>query len=113
MSRRSCNPVRAKAALGALLLGLVTGALACEEDGKTAPARCADPALPIFDIQAAGVPSDDNAQYPCVTPVGHAINSSDTDPTAGTNTGGAAGATSEGEATTAGAAGAGGAGGAP
>jgi hypothetical protein len=73
MSRLRSHPVRAKAALGALLLMFVTGAAACDEDGQTAPERCLDPALPIFDIQTAGAPADDNAQYPCVTRVGHAI----------------------------------------
>jgi hypothetical protein len=75
--RKRAFPNRARAALGALLLAL--GAAACDEDGKTAPARCADPPLPIFDIQAAGAPADDNARFndedelPCVTEVGHAI----------------------------------------
>lgn len=54
--------------LGAALLAL--GALACGEDGKTAPERCADPPLPIYDIQDAGAHAVDN---PCVTPIGHAV----------------------------------------
>jgi hypothetical protein len=82
MSRLRSLPVQAKAALGALLLLVVTGSAACDEDGKTAPERCRDPALPIFDIQAAGVPADDNAQYPCVTEIGHAISQGPT-PTTG------------------------------
>lgn len=76
------------AIIGALLLvALATG---CEDDGKTAPARCADPALPRFDIHTAGAPADDNAYLnddedaqgnplPCVTEVGHAI-SGNTEP---------------------------------
>jgi hypothetical protein len=103
MSLRA-NPVRAKAVLGALLLTLVAGAAACEEDGKTAPERCIDP--PPFDIQA-GAPAD-NVTNPCATPVGHSVSfiGSPTTPTAGTSTGGKGG-----KATTNG--GAGGAGGAP
>jgi len=99
--------------LGALLLTLVAGAAACEEDGKTAPERCLDPALPIFDIQAAGEPSDDNAQYPCVTPVGHSVSyigSPTPTPTAGTKATGSAG---KGGGTATANGGAGGAGGAP
>jgi hypothetical protein len=77
MSRYRAFLPRARAALGALLL--ISSAAACDEDGKTAPARCADPPLPIFDIQHAGAPADDNARYndadalPCVTEVGHGI----------------------------------------
>ncbi len=103
MSRLSCLPDRAKAAAGVLLLALAVGAAACDEDGKTAPERCADPALPIFDIQAAGEPADDNAQYPCVTQVGHSISSIGTPDTGGT--------TSTGGATTGGKGGGGGKGG--
>jgi hypothetical protein len=73
MSRFRSNPVRGKAVLGALLLFVASGSAACDEEGKTAPERCLDPALPIFDIQAAGAPADDNAQYPCVTKAGHAV----------------------------------------
>jgi hypothetical protein len=77
MSRYRPFPNRACAVLGALLLA--SGVAACDEDGKTAPARCADPPLPIFDIQNAGAPADDNARYndddalPCVTEVGHGV----------------------------------------
>jgi hypothetical protein len=123
MSRVRSNPVRAKAALGALALILVAGLAACEEDGKTAPERCADPPLPIFDIQA-GAPADTN---PCVTAVGHSISmgpstsGGTTAITAGTSSGGKGGSGgsagkggSGGTATAdAGAGGAGGAGGAP
>lgn len=58
----------ALASLCALLSTLALGA--CGEDGKTAPARCADPPLPLFDIQSAGAPEVDN---PCVTQRGYAI----------------------------------------
>jgi hypothetical protein len=72
-------PGRAKAVLGASLLLLA--AAACDEDGKTAPDTCADPALQIFDIQdppsAGGEGSE--AANPCVTPIGHAVS-----PNAGT-----------------------------
>jgi hypothetical protein len=51
----------------ALLFGATT---ACGEDGKTAPDKCNDPPLPIYDIQQAGEPSVDN---PCVTKPGYAI----------------------------------------
>ena len=84
MSRLSL-PSRAVSVLGSALLLVV--AVACDEDGKTAPERCADPPLPIYDIQHAGAPSDDNARFnddagggdssgatpPCVTEVGHGI----------------------------------------
>jgi hypothetical protein len=90
MSRLSSIPDRAKATVGVLLLALTVGAAACDEDGKTTPERCADPALPIFDIQTADEPADDNAQYPCVTQVGHSISSIGTPDTGGTtSTGGA------------------------
>lgn len=67
----------------ALALCGLTGVAACSDDGKTAPARCLDPALPLFDPAHAGAPSDDNARYvgtvdndddpPCITLVGHAV----------------------------------------
>jgi hypothetical protein len=88
MSRRRCIPARTKAAFALLLLAFASSVSACDEDGKTAPARCLDPTLPIFDIQAAGAPADDNARYPCVTEVGHAT-SPTTTPT--TDTAGSAG----------------------
>jgi hypothetical protein len=56
----------------ALLLGVST---ACGEDGKTAPDKCNDPPLPIYDIQQAGEPSVDN---PCVTKPGYAISGTTT-----------------------------------
>jgi hypothetical protein len=69
---------RAAAVFG--VLAVVATAVACEEDGKTVPERCVD--LPLFDIQAAGAPADDNAslvgsdaENPCVTKVGHAVSS--------------------------------------
>lgn len=97
MSRLRSLPAQAKAALGALLLLVVTGSAACDEDGKTAPERCLDPALPIFDIQAAGAPADDNARYPCVTKIGHAISQGpSTAPT--TDTAGSAGKAAMGSA---------------
>jgi hypothetical protein len=93
MSRLRFNPVWAKAALGALLLALATGASACDEDGKTAPAACLDPALQIYDIQKAGAPTVDN---PCVTPIGHSINSK-LPPTSMGGTSGSGGKTSGGQ----------------
>ncbi len=77
MSRSLSLPGRALALLSAAVFTL--GLIACGEDGKTAPERCADPPLPIFDIQSAGAPADDNARYndagelPCVTEVGHGV----------------------------------------
>ncbi len=89
MSRLSSIPDRAKATVGLFLLAVVVGAGACDEAGKTTPDRCADPALPIFDIQAAGEPADGNAKYPCITPVGHSISSIGTPDIGGTpSTGG-------------------------
>jgi hypothetical protein len=76
---------RAAACLGAL--GLAFAVTACEEDGKTAPERCADPPLPLFDIRTMPPPSDDNRRFndgssgdgsglpPCITEVGHAVSS--------------------------------------
>lgn len=93
MSHASSIPNRAKASVGVLLFIAVAAVGACDEDGKTAPDRCADPALPIFDIQAAGAPADDNARYPCVTEVGHSISQIGAPDTGGkTSTGGTAGA---------------------
>ena len=113
--------VRVNVVLGGLLLGLMT-LTGCEEDGKTAPERCLEPALPIFDIQAAGAPSDDNARFdddaplpPCITKVGHAISSNGGGTaTAGTSSGGTSSGGNAGSGgTTTAEAGAGGAGGAP
>lgn len=129
MSRQLRIPARATAYLGLLLLAVASSLAGCEEDSKTAPERCADPGLPIFDIQAAGIPGDDNAHLnsdptkPCVTTVGHSVSSIGNSPTAGTTSGGTTGgkggsasggkAGSGGTATAdAGAGGAGGAGGA-
>ncbi|HYQ16858.1 MAG TPA: hypothetical protein VEQ58_13905 [Polyangiaceae bacterium] len=44
---------------------------ACDDDGKTVPERCADPPLPIYDIQNPG--EQNAAGNPCVTHVGYAI----------------------------------------
>ena len=111
MNRQRYVPVRAKACLGLLLLAFASSVSACDEDGKTVPERCGDPALPIFDIQAAGAPADDNAQYPCSTPIGHSVSSVGPAATAGTasNGGTSSGGTNGGGAASAGA----GAGGAP
>jgi len=70
------------------VLALVTMAAACEEDGKSLPATCAEP-LPLDDIANAGVPAVTN---PCVTPIGDAVSSvgtaGSTTTTAGSSTGG-------------------------
>ena len=110
MSRVGSIPDRAKASIGVLLFLALAGVAGCGEDGKTAPDRCADPALPIFDIQAAGEPADDNAQYPCVTPIGHSISQIGAPDSGGTtSTGGTAGKGGTSSTTDAGGAGAGGA----
>src|SRR5689334_14678064 len=88
MSPLRRHSVRVNLALGGLLLGLVTALTACEEDGKTAPATCAEPPLAIYDIQPGGGRGDDDGN-PCTTDVGHAISSIGT-PTAGTASGGTA-----------------------
>jgi hypothetical protein len=85
MSRQRYVSTLAKACLASLLLAFASGVSACDEDGKTAPERCADPPLPIFDIQAAGVPAD---EYPCSTPIGHAVNFVGSMATAGAGSGG-------------------------
>lgn len=104
MSRLSRIPDRAKAAIGALLLAITMTASACEEDSKTAPARCADPVLPIYDIAAAGQPSEAELNAnPCVTKVGHSISLiGGPVGTAGATTGGTAGAAAGGKGGTAG-----------
>lgn len=79
-------PGRAPAALGALLF--VIAAAACEEDGKTAPEKCLQPPLAIYDIQSAGEHGTDN---PCVTPIGHSVSSVGTEPTTGGTSAGSAG----------------------
>jgi hypothetical protein len=66
------SPLRRLAAVLAISAPFM-GVAACDDDGKTAPERCLDPALPLFDPHHAGAPADDNEQYPCVTPVGHAV----------------------------------------
>lgn len=75
----------AKAALCLALLA--AAASACGEDGKTAPERCLDPPLPIYDIQAAGEQGDN----PCVTKPGYAISGTTSGGTSGGGTSGAAG----------------------
>ena len=65
------SPARTLAVCAAML---VSGALAaCEDDGQDLPERCQDPALEVFDSRHTPPPADDNEQYPCVTPVGHAV----------------------------------------
>lgn len=76
-----------RAALALVALALAVMAAACDEDGKTAPERCADPPLPLFDIQKTPPPEDDNRRFndvaagdgpalrPCITEVGHAVSS--------------------------------------
>lgn len=71
MSRRRHLSGRVRAALP--VAALFAAVFACDDAGKTAPERCADPPLPLFDFANAGAPSDDNARYPCVTPIGHGI----------------------------------------
>jgi hypothetical protein len=73
---RRSSTVFGAAAVGFCSLVLATALSACGEDGKTAPEKCAEPPLPIFDLQLAGAPSVDN---PCVTPPGHAISGVNTD----------------------------------
>ena len=80
--------IPSSAALGFALGCVLLAGLACEEDGRTLPERCNEPALKIYDILAAGAPADDNHQYnndkdpndpkkilPCLTEVGHSISS--------------------------------------
>ena len=69
MSRLRTLSGWARAVVGlALPLALMNG---CADDGKTVPERCAEPPLPIYDIQN---PGDQNAAgNPCVTHVGYAI----------------------------------------
>jgi hypothetical protein len=96
MSRQRCIPARAKACLGLLLLAFASSVSACDDDGKTAPERCADPGLPIFDIQSAGSPSDDNRHLnsdpnkPCVTTIGHSVSFVGSPTTGGKGGGGGA-----------------------
>ena len=81
----------AKAALGVSLLTLL--AVACDEEGKTVPARCVEGVdQPIFDIKTvvdAGAPPDYSAipdhESPCITNTGHAISPVPSD---GTGSGG-------------------------
>jgi hypothetical protein len=83
----------AKAALGASLLTL---AVACDEEGKTVPARCVEGVdQPIFDIKTqvdAGAPPDYSAipdhDSPCVTNTGHAVSPSGETGAGGTAFGG-------------------------
>ena len=101
MSRQRYIPARAKACLGLLLLAFASSVSACDDDGKTVPERCADPGLPIFDIQSAGAPGDDNRHLnsdpekpPCVTTIGHSVSF-----VGSPTTGGSTGMTSGGAAT--------------
>jgi hypothetical protein len=95
MSRFRSMPSRTTLALGLLLLGAAS--FACDEDGKSAPDKCGDPALQIYDIQTAGEPADDNARFPCVTEIGHAVSSISTaTPVETAGTGGTAGKSSAG-----------------
>ena len=71
MSRFRSLPLRAGAALALLLAA--AGSPACSDEGQALPERCVDPPLPIFDFKQEPPPADDNLQYPCVTPVGHAV----------------------------------------
>jgi hypothetical protein len=93
-----------KAALGASLLTLL--AVACDEEGKTVPARCVEGVdQPIFDIKTVvdgGGPPDYSAipdhdfpvggtsNRPCITNTGHAISPvpSESAGSGGTATGG-------------------------
>jgi len=105
MSRFRATAARSNAVLSALVLTLLAGAAACDDDGKTAPEGCVDPAP--YDIQA-GAPADAEPN-PCVNGVGHAINQGAATPTAGSTVGGAATGGKSGGSAMAGA----GAGGAP
>lgn len=97
MSRFRSFSLRAGAAL-TLLIG-AAGSPACSDEGQAVPERCVDPALPIFDFKEEPPPADDNRQYPCVTPVGHA------EPPSGGGTTSAGGAPASGFAGDAGAGG--------
>jgi hypothetical protein len=98
MSRDRFPGFRAQAALAAVLLSFVASLAGCEEDGKTAPDACLDPALEIYDI-AAGAPAE--TTNPCVTRIGHSVSYIGDPTTAGTSsTGGTSG--SGGKATGAG-----------
>lgn len=86
MSRLRSLPARPAAAL---LMGVaLSAAVACDEEGKTAPERCSDP-LPIFDPATADVPTD---HHPCVTPVGDAVSSVGNAPSPGAAGSGSPGA---------------------
>ena len=88
MSLPRSLPGRVTLALGALVV--LVAAVACDEEGKSAPERCQDPLLPLFDPAHAGAPSDDNRMYPCVTEVGHSVSfiGNAPSPSAGTSSGG-------------------------
>jgi hypothetical protein len=77
--------------LGASLLLLA--AVACDEDGETAPDACADPPLQIFDIQDPPSAGGEGGAVtnPCVTPIGHAVS-----PNAGTTSASTGGSSSVG-----------------
>jgi hypothetical protein len=90
MSRLRNIPGRATIALGCMLLGAL--AVACEEDGKTAPEKCGSPPLLIYDVQG-GAQGDPDAN-PCVTDEGHAVSvilPASSGGSAPTNTGGSGG----------------------
>jgi hypothetical protein len=85
------SPLRALScsARAIVSLAVVLAAVsACGEDSQTAPDKCKDPALPIFDIQLAGAPSVDN---PCVTKPGYAISGITTDAGGSSSSGGKGG----------------------
>jgi hypothetical protein len=86
MSRLRSFSAWAKAAV---VVSLAAPAVAaCDEDGKSLPAACADP-LPLDDIANAGAPEVSN---PCVTPIGDAVSSIEpggSNTTAGASSGGA------------------------
>jgi hypothetical protein len=104
MSRLRRLPGWAKATFTAVLLAASAGA--CEEDSKTAPAKCTD-LPPPYDIQA-GAPTTDN---PCVTPAGHSVSQIISGDTGGSATAGTGGKGGGGAGGTAGKGGSGGKGG--
>ncbi|RYZ08485.1 MAG: hypothetical protein EOO73_08555 [Myxococcales bacterium] len=121
MMRAGSVSGRVTVALGALAFSLL--AVACDEDGKTAPQRCSTLPEP-FDIQKTPAPEDDNrslnvgsggegALPNCVTEVGHAVSSfsdglgGEASSPGSSGSGGSGGSSSGGEAGTAGSADAG------
>ncbi len=66
------RPPSARWVLGCCAGVLCAVAVACDDDGKSAPPACSDPPLELFDV-AAGAPASPGDQVnPCVTPVGDA-----------------------------------------